>query len=354
MRTSFRPSTAPFEPTALPLPLAERYELLRRIASGGGSELFAAWDRERAVEVTLQRVNGDVNCDMVMHHLTGRTLDRVLALRGPLRPEAALRIIADLVTAILDHHARGVAHLALVPANVLVDEANHALLLDLEGARECNGCAHEAADVEQLGRLAMHVVLACAPPTERGTLRDVAKHKFPATVANVIARAMAPASERYATVDDFALAFLTALRAPADHSVDVDVDGDEPAPPPPARHVPAASLIRRRTPPISLTPYGATPNATLPADLRIRRGWKQLGWLGAIGCAVVFAGYAATGGWVGSNAIAAALVTPPMAEEPIRPAQIIPTEPAEIVFEVTDDDLAAAAARKPMKSMKRR
>ncbi|APR75806.1 Serine/threonine-protein kinase PknA [Minicystis rosea] len=80
-----------------------------------------------------------------------RSLDRVLAERGRLPLEAALRVVRALCRALEGVHAAGVVHKDVTPQNILVDEAcSTALLIDFGLASELAQEATEASIPEAL------------------------------------------------------------------------------------------------------------------------------------------------------------------------------------------------------------
>ena len=66
---------------------------------------------------------------IVMEHVSGRTLDRVLA-DGPLEPRRALEVAAEVAEALQEAHARRVLHRDLKTANLMLTEQGHVKVMD--------------------------------------------------------------------------------------------------------------------------------------------------------------------------------------------------------------------------------
>ena len=149
--------------------------------------------------------------------LGGRPLDGLLLTRGALPPEEALRI-AEAIGAALSHiHGRGLAHAALSPSGVMV-ERDRALLLDLgvfptplsslvgplaslpysapERLRE-GAPASAKTDVYSLAAM-LAEMLTGDPPSEWSRREGT----FHARIERVVDRGLAPAEERFDTVQD--------------------------------------------------------------------------------------------------------------------------------------------------------
>jgi hypothetical protein len=136
--------------------LAGRYRLLERLGSGGMSAVYRAYDevleRDVAVKVLVaadpnarQRIRAEAKAAARLSHphvtnvydfgesrldgvqvpfvvlelLNGDTLERRLAA-GPLPPRAALRVCAEVASAISAAHAQGLVHRDVKPGNVML------------------------------------------------------------------------------------------------------------------------------------------------------------------------------------------------------------------------------------------
>jgi eukaryotic-like serine/threonine-protein kinase len=151
--------------------LMARYRLVRKIAAGGMGTVHAAIDdrldrpvavkileprladdptfierfkREARAAAALSHPNianvfdfGEDGSDhfMVMELVEGADLAQVLHEQGPLRPDRAMRIAAQICAA-LDHaHAAGLVHRDVKPANVIVGPGDHVKVTDFGIAR---------------------------------------------------------------------------------------------------------------------------------------------------------------------------------------------------------------------------
>ncbi len=66
----------------------------------------------------------------VMKFIPGRSLDRVIASRGPLPPPVVQSILAQVGSALEHAHLRGVVHRDIKPANIMLDEDGTAIVTD--------------------------------------------------------------------------------------------------------------------------------------------------------------------------------------------------------------------------------
>lgn len=82
---------------------------------------------------------------VVMPFAAGEPLDQALALRGPLRPTAALRLGRDLCAAVTAVAGAGALHRDIKPANVVVREGGAATLVDFGLAIPISRREHERA-----------------------------------------------------------------------------------------------------------------------------------------------------------------------------------------------------------------
>ncbi len=141
-----------------------RFELVREVGHGGFGTVWVARDRElkrRVAFKAIHRVAGEKPDDrtvaeaevaahlshpnvvtlfdvgrseqgayLVMEFLEGETLSKLLR-HGPLSPEDAVRIAAQVARGLAHAHGRGVLHRDLAPSNVFVCDDGTVKLLDL-------------------------------------------------------------------------------------------------------------------------------------------------------------------------------------------------------------------------------
>ena len=145
--------------------VADRYELLERIGHGGMGDVYRAHDRELDLAIALKLVRDGVArvpgvlerfraevklARRVTHRNVARTYElgvadgltfftmelvagESLAARlaaGPLAPEVAVAIAAELADALAAAHAVGVIHRDLKPANVMLADDGRVVLTD--------------------------------------------------------------------------------------------------------------------------------------------------------------------------------------------------------------------------------
>ena len=272
-----------------PTILNDRYELRRRIGVGGMGHVYLAVDRllEREVAVKIMRGDlanqqshverfrreaqllarvesarviqiydmhfGDDLCYLVMRHVAGRTLNRIVDANGPLEHGAALELALDLLEGLAALHAEGLVHRDVKPSNVLVDLDGRAVLLDLGVAidrrrpavtpshmtagtlaymapeQKLTGHADGRSDVYQVGLLLLYAVLgidASEHGFERG-VRDTLM-MLPGPLADLIARALEEDPERrFQTASEMSAAVLRALDAPDVVDLHLDDSAEE-------------------------------------------------------------------------------------------------------------------------------
>ena len=151
--------------------LLDRYEVGRLLGAGGMAEVFEGRDRLLARRVAIKVLQSQFARDpsflirfkreaqaaaslshpnivgvydtgtedgthfIVMEYVDGRTLKDVIRAEGPLYPERAAEICADVCGALAAAHARGLIHRDIKPANVMLTPEGKVKVMDFGIAR---------------------------------------------------------------------------------------------------------------------------------------------------------------------------------------------------------------------------
>jgi eukaryotic-like serine/threonine-protein kinase len=154
-----------------PRVLLDRYEVGRLLGAGGMAEVFEGRDRLLARRVAIKVLQAQFARDpsflirfkreaqaaaslshpnivgvydtgtedgthfIVMEFVDGRTLKEVIRAEGPLYPERAAEICADVCSALAAAHARGLIHRDIKPGNVMLTPEGKVKVMDFGIAR---------------------------------------------------------------------------------------------------------------------------------------------------------------------------------------------------------------------------
>jgi eukaryotic-like serine/threonine-protein kinase len=192
--------------------VANRYRLLRRVGSGGMGVVWQGWDerlerrvalkqlyrqsgastteaelanqralREARLTARLQHphavpvfdaVEQDGQLWLVMQFIPSITLAAVLVQGGPLQPNEAARVGAEVASALAAAHTVGIVHRDVKPGNILIAEDGTALISDF-------GIARALGDATLTSSGMIHGTPAyLAPEVARGSEADFASDVF--------------------------------------------------------------------------------------------------------------------------------------------------------------------------------
>jgi serine/threonine protein kinase len=191
---------------------------------------------------------------IAMRYVPGDDLRTLMRLHGPLEPERAARLIAQLASALDAAHAHGLVHRDIKPANVLVTEEDHVYLTDFGLSKRVDADTEATrtgmvlgtldyiapeqirgetigpyTDIYSLGCMITHVLTGKVPftvPTEEGKLwahfsepPPLPSARMPALGKSfdaIVTRAMSKRpDDRYTTAGEVGTAMLAAAGGPA-------------------------------------------------------------------------------------------------------------------------------------------
>jgi serine/threonine protein kinase len=255
-----------------PRVLADRYELRRRLGSGGMADVYLAHDRMLRRDVAVKVLRPALASDpqiaqrfareamalaavdapnvvgihdvvlgadtfLVLRYVTGRSLDALLALEAPLSLERSARLIVQILDGLIALHNRRLVHRDLKPANVIVDHGDRAVIIDLgvaldrrvpsltppgsiAGTPEFMAPEHLSgarvdprSDLYQVGMVLVHAITGTDPAPIGGAQRSQLTVTLPSPYDGIAARALAASpQDRYPDAAAMRSDLLAALR----------------------------------------------------------------------------------------------------------------------------------------------
>ena len=115
---------------------------------------LAAELRHPHVVPILDFGEADGDLFLTMRHIDGEDLRARLARGGPLEPQDALDLVAQIAGALDEAHARGLVHRDVKPANILLDADGQAYLSDFGLAKHASSASSLTGDHSFVGTIA--------------------------------------------------------------------------------------------------------------------------------------------------------------------------------------------------------
>lgn len=122
----------------------------------GDEEFYERFGREARSAASLSHPNivqvydrgetPDGTCYIAMEYVSGGTLKERLDERGPIEPERALAVTAQVAEALWAAHERGVIHRDIKPQNILVTDTGHLKVTDFGIARAASAATISATN----------------------------------------------------------------------------------------------------------------------------------------------------------------------------------------------------------------
>ncbi|MBE1553510.1 Stk1 family PASTA domain-containing Ser/Thr kinase [Sporosarcina limicola] len=262
-----------------------RYEIIKIIGDGGMSRVYLAHDIILNRDVAIKVLNYDFANEeelkrrfqrealsatslthphivdifdvgeegklhyLVMEYIEGQTLKKFIKTNGPLKPERALPIMRQLVSAISNAHHNGIVHRDIKPQNILMDPDGNVKITDfgiamalsasdhtktnsvigtvhyLSPEQARGGMATKKSDIYSLGIVLYELLTGELPFSAESAVAIALKHlqeetpsvralfpTIPQSVENVILKATAKdATYRYRSADEMVDDLLTVL-----------------------------------------------------------------------------------------------------------------------------------------------
>ena len=142
-------------------------------------EAFARFEREARLAARLDHPHivpifavgqGDGAAYYTMRFVRGGSLEALIADKGAIAPETAIRLLGEVAAALDYAHGQGIVHRDIKPANILLSEGGHALVADFGIARAFAGDASTSTSGSHTGVVGSPAYMA--PEQWRGDKPD--------------------------------------------------------------------------------------------------------------------------------------------------------------------------------------